>query len=101
MIKFGEIIDEKKPILINFFADWSEDCQGIHDQLKHVNASLRDRLVIIKIDAEKNPQLVKALKVKNLPTYMLYSLGKVIWRESGKKEANELIIDLKRQTSRN
>jgi thioredoxin 1 len=55
-----------------------------------VNASLRDRLVIIKIDAEKNPQLVKALKVKNLPTYTLYSLGKVVWRENGKKRQMSL-----------
>jgi thioredoxin 1 len=98
MTKFGEIIDEKKPILINFFADWSEDCEGIHDQLKDVSAALGDRLKIIKIDAEKNPHLVEALKVKNLPTYMLYNLGEMVWRESGKKEANELIVVLEGQT---
>jgi thioredoxin 1 len=92
MTKFGEIIDKRKPVLINFFADWSEDCEGIHDRLKDVSAALGDRLRIIKIDAEKNPQLVKALKVKNLPTYMLYNLGEMVWRESGKREANLLLI---------
>jgi thioredoxin 1 len=101
MTKFGEIIDKRKPVLINFFADWSEDCEDIHDRLKDVSAALGDRLRIIKIDAEKNPQLVKALKVKNLPTYMLYNLGEMVWRESGKKEANELIVDLEGQTPRN
>ena len=101
MTKFGEIIDKRKPVLINFFADWSEDCDGIHDRLKDVSAALGDRLRIIKINAEKNPQLVKALKVKNLPTYMLYNLGEMVWRESGKKEANELIVDLEGQTPRN
>ncbi len=101
MTKFGEIIDKRKPVLINFFADWSEDCEGIHDRLKDVSAALGDRLRIIKINAEKNPQLVKALKVKNLPTYMLYNLGEMVWRESGKKEANELIVDLEGQTPRN
>lgn len=92
MTKFGELIDEQKPILLNFFADWSEDCEAIHDQLKDVSAALGDKAKLIKIDAEKNAQLINALKVKKLPTYMLYKGGEMLWRQSGKLEANELII---------
>ncbi|MBZ9652462.1 thioredoxin family protein [Psychroflexus montanilacus] len=92
MTKFGELIDEQKPILLNFFAEWSEDCENIHDQLKDVSAALGDRAKLIKIDAEKNSQLVEALKVKKLPTYMLYKSGEMVWRQSGKLEANDLII---------
>lgn len=92
MTKFGELIDDQKPILLNFFADWSEDCEGIHGQLKDVSAALGDKAKLIKIDAEKNKQLIDALKVKKLPTYMLYKAGEMLWRQSGKLEANELII---------
>lgn len=92
MTKFGELIDEQKPILLNFFADWSEDCENIHDQLKDVSAALGDKAKLIKIDVEKNAQLVDALKVKKLPTYMLYKSGEMVWRQSGKLEANDLII---------
>ncbi|NEV92589.1 thioredoxin family protein [Psychroflexus sp. YR1-1] len=92
MTKFGELIDEQKPILLNFFADWSEDCENIHDQLKDVSAAVGDKAKLIKIDAEKNAQLVEALKVKKLPTYMLYKGGEMVWRQSGKLEANDLII---------
>lgn len=92
MTKFGELIDEQKPILLNFFADRSEDCEGIHEQLKDVSAALGDKAKLIKIDAEKNKQLIDALKVKKLPTYMLYKAGEMLWRQSGKLEANELII---------
>ncbi|MBZ9628982.1 thioredoxin family protein [Psychroflexus sp. CAK57W] len=92
MTKFGELIDEQKPILLNFFAEWSEDCENIHDQLKDVSAAVGDRAKLIKIDAEKNAQLVEALKVKKLPTYMLYKAGEMVWRQSGKLEANDLII---------
>jgi thioredoxin 1 len=94
MIKFGELIDESKPILLNFYADWSEDCKAIHDELKDVSAALGDKAKIIKIDAEKNKPLVDALKVKKLPTYMLYKSGDMVWRQSGKLEANDLIIIL-------
>ncbi|MFD0932403.1 thioredoxin family protein [Psychroflexus salinarum] len=92
MTKFGELIDEQKPILLTFFADWSEDCENIHDQLKDVSAALGDKAKLIKIDAEKNKQLSEALKVKNLPTFMLYRQGEMIWRQSGKLDANDLIV---------
>lgn len=92
MTKFGELIDEQKPILLNFFADWSEDCTNIHEHLKDVSAAIGDRAKLIKIDAEKNKVLVEALKIKNLPTYMLYKSGEMVWRQSGKLEANDLIV---------
>ena len=95
MTKFGELIDEQKPILLNFFADWSEDCDGIHDQLKDVSAALGDKAKLIKIDSEKNTELIEVLKVKKLPTYILYKDGEMVWRQSGKLEANELIALLK------
>jgi thioredoxin 1 len=94
MTKFGELIDEQKPILLNFFAEWSEECHHIHDQLRDVSAAVGDKAKLIKIDAEKNSELVYALKVKKLPTYMLYNSGEMIWRESGKLEANDLIIKI-------
>jgi len=94
MTKFGELIDEQKPILLNFFAEWSEECDHIHDQLRDVSAAVGDKAKLIKIDAEKNAELVEALKVKKLPTYMMYSAGEMVWRQSGKMDANDLIIKL-------
>ena len=92
MTKFGELIDEQNPILLSFFADWSEDCKNIHDQLKDVSAAVGDKAKLIKIDAEKNEELLEALKVKKLPTYILYKSDEMVWRQSGKMEANDLII---------
>ncbi|WP_127846482.1 thioredoxin family protein [Psychroflexus aestuariivivens] len=91
MTKFGDLIDIEQPILLNFYTEWSEDCEEIHDLLKSVSAAVGDRAKIIKIDAEKNQDLVDALKVKKLPTYMLYKSGDMVWRDSKKYNANELI----------
>ena len=53
MTKFGELIDGQKPILLSFFADWSEECKTIHDQLKDVSAAIGDKAKLIKIDAKR------------------------------------------------
>jgi thioredoxin 1 len=92
MAKFGELIDEQQPTLLSFYADWSEECDTIHDELKDVSAALGDKAKLVKIDAEKNKQLIEALKVKKLPTYILYKEGEMLWRQSGKLEPNDLIL---------
>ncbi len=39
----------------------------------------------------KNPKLVDALRVKAIPTLMIYKMGEMVWRQSGEQDANTLI----------
>lgn len=94
MKKFGELINLEKPVLLNFFADWDENCEVIHETLKDVSAAVGDSAKLIKINVESNEQLIEALRVKNLPTYMLYKSGEMVWRQSGVLSANDLIVKL-------
>ena len=45
----------------------------------------------IKIDVEKNQELAEALRVKGLPTLIIYKDGEMKWRQSGEQDANTLI----------
>ena len=42
MTKFGELINVKKPVLIDFYFDWSEEENNL-DTLKDVAAALGDK----------------------------------------------------------
>lgn len=95
MTKFGELVDLDKPVLLNFFADWDDNCEVIHDTLKDVAAAVGDSAKLIKINVESNEQLIDALRVKNLPTYILYKSGEMLWRESGVLTANDLVTRIK------
>ena len=53
--------------------------------------SLGDRAKVIKIDIDKNQELAEALKIKGLPTLMIYKDGQMIWRQSGELDANTII----------
>ena len=50
---------------------------------------------VIKIDVEKNPKLAEALRVKGLPTMMIYKGGEMVWRQSGDQDANTIISLMK------
>lgn len=91
MSKFGELIETKIPVLLDFYADWDEACKEMHPVLRDVAAALGDKAKVIKIDVDKNQELAEALRVNGLPTLMIYKNGEMKWRQSGEQDANTLI----------
>lgn len=91
MSKFGELIDVEIPVLLEFFTDWNDQSTTMHAVLRDVAAALGDKAKVIKIDVEKNNELAEALRVKALPTLIIYKGGEMKWRQSGEQDANTLI----------
>mgnify|MGYP002795048066 FL=1 len=91
MSKFGELIDLNIPVLLDFYTEWNEASTSMHPVLRDVAAALGDKAKVIKIDVDKNPQLAEALRVKGLPTLMIYKSGEMKWRQNGEQDANTLI----------
>ncbi len=91
MSKFGELINARIPVLIDFYTDWSEPSVSMHPVIRDVAAALGDKAKVIKIDVDKNKELADALRIKGLPTLMIYKDGKMVWRQSGELDANTII----------
>ena len=91
MSKFGELIDLHVPILLEFYTDWDETSTAMQLVLKDVAAAMGDKGKVIRINVDKNEELAEALRVKSLPTLMIYKAGEMKWRQSGDQDANTLI----------
>ena len=91
MSKFGELISAQVPVLIDFYTDWNEPSIAMNPVIRDVAAALGDKAKVIKIDVDKNKELMDALKIKGLPTLMIYKGGQMVWRQSGEMDANSLI----------
>ncbi len=91
MSKFGELIETRIPVLLDFFSDTDKSGEGLHSVLREVAAALGDKARVIKIDVEKNKELSEALRVKEVPTLMIYKNGEMKWRQSGEQDAATLI----------
>lgn len=91
MSKFGELIDVDIPVLLDFFTEWNEQSTAMHPVLRDVAAALGDKAKVIKIDVDKNKDLAEALRVKALPTLIIYKSGEMKWRHSGEQDADTLI----------
>ena len=91
MSKFGELISAQVPVLIDFYTDWNEASIAMNPVIRDVAAALGDKAKVIKIDIDKNQELTDALRIKGLPTLMIYKAGQMVWRQSGEIDANSLI----------
>jgi thioredoxin 1 len=63
----------------------------MHIVLRDVAAALGDKAKVIKIDVDKNQALSEALRIKTLPTLIIYKSGDMKWRQSGELDANTII----------
>mgnify|MGYP001793787732 CR=1 FL=1 len=87
---FNKIIKRDKPVLVDFYATWCGPCKMMPPILDDLKNRMGDKATIIKIDVDKNQHLARKLSVRGVPTLVLYKKGKIVWRESGVRQAGEL-----------
>jgi thioredoxin 1 len=80
---FENLINTNQPVLIDFFAEWCGPCKVQSPILKELAGELGDKIKVIKIDVDKNPQIAAQYAIQGVPTLMVFKEGKQLFRQSG------------------
>ena len=82
------------PVLVDFYATWCGPCQMLAPILDQVNAQLKGRLQVVKIDSDKYPQLASQYQIHALPTLVLFKNGQPVDRIEGVLPAEQILLRL-------
>lgn len=95
MSKFNDIIKNDILTLVDFYATWCGPCKTMQPVLEDLKKHFGEKIRVLKIDVDKNQQLAEQLKIRGVPTFILFKSGEKKWRESGAYSLNQLISMVK------
>lgn len=81
--EFNNLLETDKIVLIDFYAEWCAPCKKMTPYLMKIQTELADKVVIIRLDADKNKSLLTEMKINELPTLFLYENKQLKWQHSG------------------
>ncbi len=90
METFSKIINDEKPVLVDFFAEWCGPCKTMAPELKKFADTHKEKVRVLKVDIDKNRATAEQFNIQGVPTLMLFKNGKVLWRQSGAMNAKQL-----------
>ncbi|HEX2970198.1 MAG TPA: thioredoxin [Bacteroidales bacterium] len=80
---FSEIIQSPVPVVIDAFAEWCGPCKVQSPILKEIASELGNKIRVIKIDVDKNPQVASKFDIRGVPTLMIFKNGDIKYRQAG------------------
>ena len=73
----ADVIDATKPVLVDFWAEWCGPCKMIGPSLEELSVELGDRVNIVKLNIDENPEAPGKYGVRGIPTMILFKGGQV------------------------
>lgn len=89
-----EVLGAELPVLVKFTADWCGPCRQLVPVLQAIAEEERDRLKIVQIDVDRNPDTTVHYGVLATPTLLVFRAGEPVKSIVGARPKRRLLQEL-------
>ena len=89
-----EVLDSEKTIMVDFWAEWCGPCRAVGPILDQIAAEHADKLSIVKLNVDDNPETAMKYGITSIPAMKVYRGGEVVKTVIGAKPKPALEADL-------
>lgn len=87
----SDVLQSDKVVLVDFWAEWCAPCKKVDPLLAEIAAEMGDRVKIVKLNIDENPETARAYRVMSVPTLTLFKGGEPVNSVAGAKPKGALV----------
>jgi thioredoxin 1 len=81
-----------KPIIVDLWAPWCKPCRAMEPSFEQVSEEYKNRVEVIKINADESAEVLQKLGVMSIPTVIAFAGGNELVRRSGMQSTQSLRV---------
>jgi thioredoxin 1 len=79
----SDVLKATQPVVVDFWAEWCGPCRMIAPALEEIATAMGDKVKIVKLNVDENPQTAAKYGVMSIPTLMMFKNGELASRQVG------------------
>jgi len=72
-----DVLKATKPVLVDYWAEWCGPCKMIAPVLEEISTEYGDKIDVVKLNIDENPQTPPKYGIRGIPTLMIFKNGQV------------------------
>ena len=93
--QFNDLLNTDKIVLIDYYAEWCAPCKKMKPYLDEISTEMKDQVIVIRIDVDKNPLIAQEQKNEGIPLLQVYKNKEKTWSNVGLIDKEEVVKQLK------